>query len=295
MRLISEHGVASIPVSPFLQRRASRGPGAALLLREARRDARARGRTPAARLGLVDRSHGGRWREALGCSLTCTARRQRQERPLPSRQPFFAATRDEPRAGAAAAGAVMPTVSGGPSCTSIRSAASAPATGTEIRRDAAARAAALERTLVARDGRPVTDAPTSAAPTDADVEAVRGGGYGRCARPVLDHREQLRWPRRDRRRPSNPNPTPSPERAKASWRAASAARSSSTKPRRSGARRGHGHRRHQLWARSGGAAEQGRHGHAVRERVDGETWLPTSIRFTATGGRCCSGSCTSIT
>ena len=49
IRLTKEHGVASIPTSPFLQRPAG-AEGAAILLREARRDARAGRGTSAERL-----------------------------------------------------------------------------------------------------------------------------------------------------------------------------------------------------------------------------------------------------
>ena len=91
-----EHGVAAIPISPFLQPGEPAGPGAPVLLRQARRDAGARGRTLAARVGRVGQvgQVGQVGKTLIGSPRRCWLRRPAaQEKPLPDRQKFFEATR----------------------------------------------------------------------------------------------------------------------------------------------------------------------------------------------------------
>ena len=87
VRLTEEHGVAAIPVSPFLQRRGAARPGPPVLLRQARRDARARGRAAAAGMTVASASS---W-PCCSCSFGSV---RAQQAPLPDAEAFFAAARE---------------------------------------------------------------------------------------------------------------------------------------------------------------------------------------------------------
>ncbi len=256
------------PISPFLQPGEDAGPGAALLLRQARRDAGARGRALAARVGrrrvqVGQVRSGGEntHRESpRRCSLPRRPRRRSRcrigRRSSRRRAPTSSARRRRQSA--------SPTSNAGASCTRTRSDGSGAAPAPRSTAWSRNRTAVSRARSIARDGKPVTGAPTTEEPAaDACLAAVRGGRHGRgaaispsIAASTHGGRDLIVVTLRAQAgcRPADPRGAPGQAVSRQDLRGRGR--------RRGGARGGDGHRGHHLRAGRGGAAQQGRHRYA---------------------------------
>ena len=194
MRLVSEHGVAAIPISPFLQ--PGEAPGPVLRFCFAKRDetlerAAERLRRVYERCGQVGGV--GRWGERSSSSRRpCSLRARRAGEAAPgSGSKFFEATRANLER-SRPAGGLSPTVSAGVSSTPTRSAGWAAARGTEEFEVTPLPEGGLSRTLVARDGKPVRERrqTTRSRPRTRTSKRSPVADTAAALDLAIDHREQ---------------------------------------------------------------------------------------------------------